>query len=123
MKQNQKPSVLNLFSEFQFRTEMQTLFPLCISGEEATHSLSRKAIASCFESQKAVNSNIIIIKMCQKCFVQTKNFLLWKIILLFSAHISYGKGKYLNQTVFLQNFPSTNFIFNFKGVIHRIQLT
>ena len=25
--------------------------------------------------------------------------------LLFSAHISYGKGKYLNQTVFLQNLP------------------
>ena len=36
-------------------------------------------------------------------------------VLLFSAHIFYGKGKYLNQTVFLQNLPSTKFIFNFKG--------
>ena len=26
-------------------------------------------------------------------------------LLLFSAHISYGKGKYLNQTFFLQNLP------------------
>ena len=44
--------------------------------------------------------------------------------LLFSAHISYGKGKYLNQTVFfLQNLPSTKFIFTLKGVTHRIQLT
>ena len=39
---------------------------------------------------------------------------------LFSAYIPYGKGKYLNQTFFL---PSTNFIFNFKAVTHRIQLT
>ena len=29
----------------------------------------------------------------------------------------------LNQTVFLKNLPSTKFIFNFKGVTHRIQLT
>ena len=43
--------------------------------------------------------------------------------LLFSAHISYGKGNYFNQTVFLQNLQSTKFIFNFKGVTHRIQLT
>ena len=43
--------------------------------------------------------------------------------LLFSAHISYGKGEYLNQTVFfLQNLSSTKFIFNFKGVGHKIQL-
>ena len=45
----------------------------------------------------------------------------------FSAHISHGKGKYLNQTVFLkQNLPRINFTetkFNFMGVTHRIQLT
>ena len=43
--------------------------------------------------------------------------------LLFSAHFSYGKGKYLNQTVFLQNLPGTKIIFNFMGVTHRVQLT
>ena len=34
--------------------------------------------------------------------------------------------KYLNQTVvcfFLQNLPTTKFLFNFKSVTHRIQLT
>ena len=28
-----------------------------------------------------------------------------KCFFLFSVHISYGKGKHLNQTVFLQNMP------------------
>ena len=32
---------------------------------------------------------------------------------IFSALISYGKGKYLNRTFFLQNFPSTIFILTF----------
>ena len=40
---------------------------------------------------------------------QTSIFSFFQIFLLFSAHISYGKGKYLNQTVFffffLQNLP------------------
>ena len=40
---------------------------------------------------------------------------------LFSAHIPYRKGKYSNQI--LQNLPSTEFIFKFKDVSHRIQLT
>ena len=45
-----------------------------------------------------------------------------KTNLLFSAHISYGKGKYLNQTK-LRNLPSTKFTFTFKVVTHRFQLT
>ena len=32
----------------------------------------KKSTASCFESQKTVNSNIIIVKMCEKCFVLFK---------------------------------------------------
>ena len=44
--------------------------------------------------------------------------------LLFSAHISYGKGKYLNQTGFFSTkFAKILFIFKFKGVTHRIQPT
>ena len=44
--------------------------------------------------------------------------------LLFSAHISYGKGKYLNQTgFFFTKFAKILFIFKFKGVTHRIQPT
>ena len=47
-----------------------------------------------------------------------------KATFLFSAHISYGEGKYFIQTGFFkQNLPSTKLIFNFKGVAHRIQLT
>ena len=45
---------------------------------------------------------------------------------LFSAHISYGKGKYLNQTgffFFFTKFAKILFIFKFKGVTHRIQPT
>ena len=34
--------------------------------------------------------------------------------LLFSVHISYGKGKYLNQTVFLQNLPRI-YLYQSKG--------
>ena len=48
-------------------------------------------------------------------------------IFLFSAHISYGKGKYLNQTgfffFFFTKFAKILFIFKFKGVTHRIQPT
>ena len=46
-------------------------------------------------------------------------------IILFSAHISYGKGKYLNHTgfFFFTKFAKILFIFKFKGVTHRIQPT
>ena len=47
-------------------------------------------------------------------------------VLLFSAHISYGKGKYLNQTgffFFFTKFAKILFLFKFKGVTHRIQPT
>ena len=37
----------------------------------------------------------------------------------FSAPMSYGRGEYLNQTVFLQNLSSTKSIFNFKGVTQK----
>ena len=52
-----------------------------------------------------VNSAIISISdYFQLCFCDT--FRKQNFNLLFSAHISYGKGKYLNQTVFfLQNLP------------------
>ena len=43
--------------------------------------------------------------------------------LLFSAHISYGKGKYLNQTVFFTKFAKKYCLRNMKKYIHRIQLT
>ena len=38
------------------------------------HFLVKKSTFSCFESQKTVNSNIIIVKSCEKCFVQTTHF-------------------------------------------------
>ena len=38
---------------------------------------------------------------------------------LFSAHIPYGKVKYLNQTVL----PCSQFISNLKSFTHKIQLT
>ena len=54
----------------------------------------RKSTASFFESQKTANSNMNIVKMFQKCFVQTKknifidgNFLLCKKILPFTCII------------------------------------
>ena len=43
---------------------------------------------------------------------------------LFSAHISYGKGKYLNQTgFFFTKFAKKYCLRNMKKYIHRIQLT
>ena len=36
--------------------------------------LMKKWTASCFESQKTVNTNIIIDEMREKSFVQTKNY-------------------------------------------------
>ena len=61
-------------------------------------------------------------------FGSYRNFDLEKFresFLLFSAHISYGKGKYLNQTgfFFFTKFAKILFIFKFKGVTHRIQPT
>ena len=53
--------------------------------------LIKKSTASCFESQKTVNTNIITLKMCEMWFVQAKivcsiliesNLLLWKVLLL-----------------------------------------
>ena len=44
-------------------------------------------------------------------------------LLLFSAHISYGKGKYLNQTFFFTKFAKNYCSRNVKKYIHRIQLT
>ena len=44
-------------------------------------------------------------------------------MLLFSAHILYGKGKYLEQTVFFYKICQAPNLYNFKGVTHRIQLT
>ena len=41
------------------------------------HVLNKPCLFSAnsgFESQKAVNSNIIKVKMCEQCFVQTKNY-------------------------------------------------
>ena len=46
------------------------------------------SVASCFESQKTVDTIKILVEMREKCFVQTKdipidvNFLLWKRVLL-----------------------------------------
>ena len=40
--------------------------------------------------------------------------------LIISLHISYGKENYLNSTVFLQNLPSTKFVFNVKGFHFKI---
>ena len=66
---------------------------------------------------------------CEYAFVNLHTYMHEQIIrsvevFLISAHISYGKGKYLNQTgFFLQSLPSTKFIFNFEGVTYRIQLT
>ena len=42
--------------------------------------------------------------------------------LLFSVHISYGKGEYLNQTGFFTKFAKNLFISKLKGFTHRIQL-
>ena len=44
-------------------------------------------------------------------------------LLLFSAHISYGKGKYSNQTGFFTKFAKNYCLRNMKKYIHRIQLT
>ena len=44
-------------------------------------------------------------------------------VLLFSAHISYGKGKYLNQTGFFTKFAKNYCLCNMKKYNHRIQLT
>ena len=48
-----------------------------------------------------------------------------KVYLLFSAHILYGKGKYLNQTgfFFFTKFAKNYCLRNMKKYIHRIQLT
>ena len=45
--------------------------------------------------------------------------------LLFSAHISYGKGKYLNQTGFFvfTKFAMHEIYIHLKGRYHRNQLT
>ena len=53
----------------------------------------------------------------------TVNFQGAHVKLLFSAHISYGKGKYLNQTVFFTKFAKNYCLRNMKKQIHRIQLT
>ena len=42
---------------------------------------------------------------------------------LFSAHISYEKGKYLNRMGFFTKFAKNLFISKLKGFTHRIQLT
>ena len=63
----------------------------------------KKSTTSCFESQKTVNTNIIIVKMCEKCFVQTKtilidvNFLLWKKNLLSIRIILTFQGNLLSK--------------------------
>ena len=46
-----------------------------------------------------------------------------KVLFIFRPYFIYGKGKYLNQTGFFTKFPKNLFIFNLKGVTHRIQLT
>ena len=69
MNANQKPSILNLFAGRLLGIEIQTLFTLFC--RRSRPFLIRKLAASCFESQKTGNSNIIIGK---KCFVQTKNY-------------------------------------------------
>ena len=61
-------------------------------------------------------------------FIKPSRRLEYRVIhFLFSAHISYGKGKYLNQTgfffFFFTKFAKILFIFKFKGVTHRIQPT
>ena len=46
------------------------------------------------------------------------------ILFIFRPYFIYGKGKYLNQTgFFFTKFAKNLFIFNLKGVTHRIQLT
>ena len=44
------------------------------------------------------------------------------VFVIFRPYFIYGKGKYLNQTVFFTKFAKNLFMFNFKGVTHRIQL-
>ena len=34
----------------------------------------KKSTASCFNSQKTLNTNIIIVKMREQCFVQVENY-------------------------------------------------
>ena len=49
--------------------------------------------------------------------------LIREIFLLFSAHIPYGKGKYLNQTSFFTKFAKNYCLRYMKKYIQRIQLT
>ena len=52
------------------------------------HILDEHSTASCFESPKHLTFNIFTVKLCEKCFVQTKtipievNFLSWKKFLV-----------------------------------------
>ena len=77
-------------------------------------------------SLKTTFSNAFILKYSKEPVAVLSGRGVFFIVLnsfLFSAHMPYGRGKYLNQTVFfLQNWPSTKFILNFKKVIHSIHI-
>ena len=84
--------------------------------------------------QESDNIFAKFVSICKKflqkirCVVSTKNsfktFWTHFVSFLFSAHISYGKGKYLNQTgFFFTKFAKNYCLRNMKKYIHRIQLT
>ena len=62
---------LNLLTMSQFGNEIQTLFTQFLRLK--SHILMKKWTASCFESQKTVNPNIIIVKMCEKVLFNQKH--------------------------------------------------
>ena len=84
-----------------------------------------------------LNLRVLPIEFNPHKFIIFRPYFIWErkifksngFFFLFSAHISYGKGKYLNQTVFFffffffTKFAKILFIFKFKGVTHRIQPT
>ena len=66
------------FQDGQFRIKIQTLFTLSFLMK--SRNLNEQSIASCFDSRKTVNSNIIIVKV---------NFMLWK-----NFHFEFNQFKF-----------------------------
>ena len=87
--------------------------------------VGRRKFRRISKSKNLVARNIAIRNFVVLIRIKSSDTDIIRIIqLLFSAHISYGKGKYLNQTgFFFTKFAKILFTFKFKGVTHRIQPT
>ena len=88
-------------------TETRELISSCVATDRRSHCNASNFCADLWQKLK-----LRLLLICAFCIEDPTTY----VKLLFSAQISYGKGKDLSQTDFLQHLSSTKFIFNFKGV-------